>query len=271
MITQKVKTHPAIMFASQVAEICKPLSKVDIDFFSHVRTFEDGSISILCNRPDISIACAESQLYHNARYTKPPRFYTSGYYIWNNDNRTDKEEEHSALLRKHGISNGLTIIRREAEYCDFFHFASSPNNSHINNFYVNNLEAFGKFADFFLEKAHQLIRISERNRIKVAPEENDLEVLSKEEKANNDSGFMRVLTQNGMNSGSINLSKRQKDCLYWLLKGKTAAETANILNLSQRTVESYINHIKIKFQCSTKSELIVKALKLISKDDELLC
>lgn len=272
MLNQQIKTHPAIMFASQVAEICQPLNQIDVTFFSHVRSFEDGTISILCNRPEVAVACAESQLYHNARYTKPPKYYHSGYYVWNNDNRTENEEAHSMLLRKHDICHGLTIIRREEQFCDFFHFASSPKNSHINNFYVNNLEAFNKFADYFLDKAQQLIRITERSKIKVTPEQQDLSQIQQTVKSTQSQRqFLKHISQNNLAKNNISLSKRQKDCLYWLLKGKTAAETALILNLSQRTVESYINHIKIKFQCSTKSELIVKALKLISKDDELLC
>ena len=56
------------------------------------------------------------------------------------------------------------------------------------------------------------------------------------------------------------LSTREFECLFFLLRGKTAKETANLLNLSFRTVESYINGIKQKFQCTTRSELIEYAI-----------
>lgn len=57
------------------------------------------------------------------------------------------------------------------------------------------------------------------------------------------------------------LSVRESECLFFLLRGKTTKEIAQILQLSPRTVESYIDHIKIKFACHTRSELLEKAEK----------
>jgi DNA-binding CsgD family transcriptional regulator len=52
-----------------------------------------------------------------------------------------------------------------------------------------------------------------------------------------------------------NLSPRQGECLFWLLKRKSASEIGALLGLSKRTVESYIRLIKSKFQVHTLSEL----------------
>ena len=49
---------------------------------------------------------------------------------------------------------------------------------------------------------------------------------------------------------------RQKECLQYLVRGKTAKEIADILGLSKRTIENYIDTIKVKFNVSTRSELI---------------
>lgn len=59
-----------------------------------------------------------------------------------------------------------------------------------------------------------------------------------------------------------NLSKRQLQCLYHLAMGKTAKQIAKQLDLSHRTVEFYIDNIKKKLDCYSRSELITKALKL---------
>lgn len=56
------------------------------------------------------------------------------------------------------------------------------------------------------------------------------------------------------------LSERQKECLYYLLRGATAKEIAKKLDLSFRTIEDYIELIKDKFQCSSKTSLIEKAI-----------
>lgn len=58
----------------------------------------------------------------------------------------------------------------------------------------------------------------------------------------------------------ITLPGRQSECLFFLLRGKTAKEIGKILGLSYRTVEGHIEQIKCKFDCSSKSELLEKAI-----------
>ncbi len=60
---------------------------------------------------------------------------------------------------------------------------------------------------------------------------------------------------------TIKLSKRQKQCLLLLARGKTATDIANILNISNRTAEHYIDDVKVKLNCATKQELIDASLK----------
>jgi DNA-binding CsgD family transcriptional regulator len=63
-----------------------------------------------------------------------------------------------------------------------------------------------------------------------------------------------MLQQSVINN--IVLSKREKQCMHYLMRGKTAKAIANHLGLSTRTVENYIENIKSKFGVSSKSELI---------------
>jgi DNA-binding CsgD family transcriptional regulator len=57
-----------------------------------------------------------------------------------------------------------------------------------------------------------------------------------------------------------NLSDRQLECLFLLMRGKTSKQIAAILELSPRTIETHIEDIKEKFNCQSKSELIEKAI-----------
>ena len=61
---------------------------------------------------------------------------------------------------------------------------------------------------------------------------------------------------------SKRLSKRELECLFLLLRSKTAKQIGGILGLSIRTIESYIDSIKVKFGCFSKSELIISAMTL---------
>ena len=58
------------------------------------------------------------------------------------------------------------------------------------------------------------------------------------------------------------LTLREKECLFYLRRGMTAKEIARPLGLSHRTVEHYIDKIKNKLGCRTRSELICAAIDM---------
>jgi len=60
--------------------------------------------------------------------------------------------------------------------------------------------------------------------------------------------------------GSDELTTREFECLFFILRGKTAKEIGYLMAVSFRTAEFYITQIKQKFQCSTRSQLIEYAI-----------
>jgi len=58
------------------------------------------------------------------------------------------------------------------------------------------------------------------------------------------------------NPSNWQLSPRQEECLFWLLRGKSAKEIAILLGVSNRTVEHYIELIKEKSRTKNKAELV---------------
>ncbi len=63
------------------------------------------------------------------------------------------------------------------------------------------------------------------------------------------------------NAYSMGLTKRQTECLFYLFEGHTAKEIAKIIKISPRTVEGYIETMRNKLNCTTLSELLLKALQ----------
>jgi DNA-binding CsgD family transcriptional regulator len=55
------------------------------------------------------------------------------------------------------------------------------------------------------------------------------------------------------------LSKRQSQCLFHLLSGKSASAIGKKLNLSTRTIEAYLDDIKTKLNCHCKTDIFEKA------------
>lgn len=53
---------------------------------------------------------------------------------------------------------------------------------------------------------------------------------------------------------------REAQCMALMLRGHTMLSSAEILELSPRTIEFYLKNIKYKLKCRTKSELIRKII-----------
>ncbi len=52
------------------------------------------------------------------------------------------------------------------------------------------------------------------------------------------------------------LTERESDCIFYLLRGNTIKQIGRCLDISPRTVETYLEKIKNKLGCSHKSEII---------------
>jgi DNA-binding CsgD family transcriptional regulator/PAS domain-containing protein len=51
------------------------------------------------------------------------------------------------------------------------------------------------------------------------------------------------------NPSKTYLSKKEIECVNWLIKGKSSSEIAAILHISKRTVEAHMNNVKTKLKC----------------------
>ncbi len=56
------------------------------------------------------------------------------------------------------------------------------------------------------------------------------------------------------------LSRREEECLFYVIRGFSMKQIAKLLSLKPKTVESYIENIKSKFGCTTKQQLIECAI-----------
>ena len=78
--------------------------------------------------------------------------------------------------------------------------------------------------------------------------------LSKEKKVNFNSYKCEYIVK------KYRLSNRETQCLDLILQSKIAKQISKELGLSQRTVERYIENLKSKLGCRTKTDLIIKVL-----------
>lgn len=62
-------------------------------------------------------------------------------------------------------------------------------------------------------------------------------------------------------TGQVVLTEREIECLSWTAAGKTSLEIAEILGLSEHTVNHYLNQVTRKLDAVNRTQAVVKAIR----------
>jgi LuxR family transcriptional regulator, quorum-sensing system regulator BjaR1 len=67
------------------------------------------------------------------------------------------------------------------------------------------------------------------------------------------------------------LTRRERECLLWVARGKTYAETGEIIGLSFGSVKTYLDRSRLKLNCATLAQATAQAVaRGIFTHDDLL-
>lgn len=58
------------------------------------------------------------------------------------------------------------------------------------------------------------------------------------------------------------LSRREKECLLWVSRGKTTWDVSMIIGISENTINAYIKNAMLKLGCSGRIQAVVRAIDL---------
>jgi DNA-binding CsgD family transcriptional regulator len=153
------------------------------------------------------------------------------------------------------INGVVNSIERRSGYYDQLWILSSEKFDSLSNICVNNIEEIQNFFLFFKDKAAQLVKTAANNSHYTLDPARISNIKGLDINKNSDRG--RSLIQ---------FSKREIECIAFMMIGLTIPEIGVAMSLSPRTVEYYINNLKSKLGCFRKSELLtqIKIMKLDS-------
>ncbi len=249
----KFDNHISMKMGSNVQEICTPLfSGTDICYFHYGRVYKDGSAIALANNVEWSKHCFNKKYHLNNINTM-----NNPIHLYNFTNLNPKIL--IDLRNNFGLEKMLHLNNYYKDFWEIIGFATSQGNNKIIEFYYNKIDLLKLFSVYFQEKAAKLIKLLERkeNRMILPGLANLNRPLS--EKYDLRNKLVDQLQKIGypVNTpyGQIHLSSREIECLIYLLRGRTAVETAKALGISSKTVEYYIDLVKLKLDCHTRAEL----------------
>jgi DNA-binding CsgD family transcriptional regulator len=256
--------HECLLRSNDIASICSPLKIIGISYFTLYRVYKDGYRSIYTNNPDWIHFYYLNSYYKNAgiNLEKTPTEFV----FWSTVKNINIMRQRDASLAANGfgIYQGVTLIAKEERYVDFYSFGATNDRADTEKWLIYNLDLLKRFIYYFRSTAVNILRQSEQNKIYV-PNSKDFLILGTVVNPE-DSKKAEFLRATQINKFYINddvyLTKREIDCAKKMIIGSSIKETARELKLSPRTVEEYINNIKIKTGSNTKSCMIKSLLKI---------
>ncbi|HSW68979.1 MAG TPA: LuxR C-terminal-related transcriptional regulator [Gammaproteobacteria bacterium] len=256
----ELKNHFSLSSSSDVQVICKILETIGITYFNYIKIYNDGSRELLTNNASWIEHFYKNSLYKSVGTIDIEYLLPKGYFLWS-ELKTDD------LIYTHGreffnIDNGVSFVSKQKNSTTLYIFASTRDNYLINNFYVRNIDLLKRFILFFQDKAAYLMTAAEKNKIYL-PEKQIIKnreckniILSEmiRQKFFEETTIERFFIPNC--ETNVYLTKREAECAAYMLDGATAKQIGKLLSISYRTVESHLNQIKEKMNCTSKEKLI---------------
>lgn len=260
----KILKHPSILHAQEITAICAPLQKLNISYFSHVKINHDKKFSAISSHPQFVEHYLKNKFYKaDIHMVDEKRF--GNIFIWDGIQFSGESARMCREAGEFGIHNPFTIIDRNKNEINYYHFASKTHNKQINQIYLANLDLLKLFIARFHEMINQSKSLAKAYDLtfdtiatpKTSFEDNSISY--------DRSGFIQCLTADKnaprLQIEDVLLSKRQSEILRLVLCGKTMKEISRILNLSERTIGHYFETVKLKLNVSSRSELFSKTMK----------
>lgn len=245
--------------ASRVDQISQPLAHYfGITHFGFIRIYENGKMLRMANKP------TWTRTYFEKGYYNDMDLYSMRD-VPQNESRLllltgEPQGEHfTTLCKEFQIWNALGMYEKFEKYSDFWFFSSSPNNTEVINFYLNKVDVLKSFSLFFKEKFSQ--ELKENDPSKLISTQVKIRESALVEKHKVQSLFSNLNINSYKLDDNISVSKREFECLFYLVQGRTMKEIARFMNLSSRTIEFHLNNVKKKLNCNKKSQVIETLLR----------
>lgn len=232
-------------------KICAPLKdSLNIGFFAYYKIGSEGQFSI------VSTHCEQLSFY----YSHPSFYLHNPYLVHPSLLRTgcamvctSFDPDSIELMYSHfGIKDLFLIQQSFSTHLEGYLFFCKESESPSATEYLNMHTALKRFLPYFKHACPSLLSDLEGDHFNLKQAKGEAffqsdPLISLSNQDPHIKSFLKTICP---------LSLREEQCLELYKEGRSAQATAALLDLSNRTVESYFESIKNKLGCTTKSELL---------------
>ena len=254
------------IFYKEIIVLCQPIFKLfNVNYFGHTRAFHNGQFVSLMTNSELAESFLKRKYPISSSEGKG--FYlNTGCYI--SDcfmQNSGIEGKLRALWSEFHIGYLIHIIKKHANYDDMYSFGLNTEDRALVNKFLNHLKMIEHFILYFKNQSLNIFNKIEpvsysEDYFSLLQNKSNMVTITDEEQAN----FFKVLSfkkvQVTGKLGNVFLSQREYECLHHANKCYSLKEIAKYMNISPRTVETYLNNVKNKLGVAKRSELIIFSL-----------
>lgn len=255
--------HELLRFRDEVTQICRPLfDNTAISYFEYARYFKDGRFFELNTNADITLRYVNEKCYPDAAEiglnTTPFIFMTQALPLPRATRGVEEKYRNNIkIFEAENVRHRVYSNFSEKDYFDVCGFGTNIEDSLAVELFCNNFDFLDRFRRYFIIEADKLIQEQTLHCIQLPITRP--EIVIDEQQILNDRKLTTIqdvpLKQSCIISG-VKLSPREYSTLEHLAHGKSAKEIARELSISEKTVRTYIERLKQKLNCYSKSQII---------------
>jgi DNA-binding CsgD family transcriptional regulator len=257
-----------VKFSDRILAVTRPLKDhFGISFFGYHRIDMDGRYTVLTNRPDWVEDYIAKQLYHNDPFLQHPDNYSEGACLYSTIDADKEKRLFKSWGKKVQADEGMILIQKDANAVEFFIFAGHQHHD-FSRLYLNHLSLLRTYSMHFKQEMKPILfkQKDEGYTLPISSTACQKNLIQPKIDLKKKESFILSMGQEKVWRQFFLLSPQEKECLKQIQQGKTIKETAAVLFLSPRTVESYLENIRNKIDCTSKQDLISKAKIFASYD-----
>ncbi len=243
---------------NKIQKLCEPLvNHLEISSFTYIKIKNDGNFYFLGNHLDwMEYYCAE-KLYLNQPHFRHPSNFKSGISLSKNIENEEYAQLSQLASNKFNVNFAVAIFNQTKEGMEIIGLdANTPSKLHDIKI-LNELELIRMFVAKFVKGNQFFMDLLEENQV-------DLKALIGSKFQTAETPVMATLNDRAhflkeMGIEIPKLSFQENEVLKVLVNGGSASQIGEILYLSPRTIEHYLERLKNKLNCFSKAELMAKS------------
>ena len=257
-----LKGKPALARYNEIKNLVAPLEELlGSNFFCFRRIYDDGKHATLTTNPDWLLRYYSKKYYLQKEIQKAGEVGEFYPVVWDYVDNMDKFSDQAVIdAKNNNLAHSFSLKYIASTYMDLYSLTMPAEGDHASAEYLKYYENIKKFIFYFQSSAAVLINEAERDPIKVDcinEVRSEHFLLHESSKLFNRQVQISALQVN-IDGSLVKLTKSETKCLKMLALGLSSKRIAAQCNVGVRTIEIYIESLRLKLKAPHKTEIIYK-------------